>query len=122
MKYFIKGNEFMFISTALERFPSQFNKEFSMLQSFVAPETILADSVWIASNCFFDSDEQLSHTESLYSSNDRMNEIYNFSSDFLLTLNLRVLKRLSLVQAFRDILLTCSFHVQELENVRPKCL
>ena len=93
-----------------------------MLQSFVAPETILADSVWIAINCFFDSDEQLSHTESLYSSNGRMNEMYNFSSDYLLTLNLRVLKRLSLVQAFRDILLTCSFHVQVFENVRSKCL
>ena len=93
-----------------------------MLQSFVAPETILADSVWISSNCFFDSDEQLSHTESLYSSNGRMNEMYNFSSDYLLTLNFRALKRLTLVQAFRDILLTCSFHVQVLENVRPKCL
>ena len=82
----------------------------------------LRDSVWIASNCFFDSDEQLSHTESLYSSNGRMNEMYNFSSDFLLTLNLRALKRLTLVQAFRDILLTCSFQVQVFENVRPKCL
>ena len=96
-----------------------------MLQSFVAPETILADSVWIPSNCFFDSGEQfgeqLSHTESLYSSIGRMNEMYNFSSYFLLTLNLRALKRLTLVQAFRDVLLTCSFHVQVLENVRPKC-
>ena len=54
-----------------------------MLQSLVAPETILVDSVWIASNCFIDSDEQLSHIESLYSSNGRMNEICNFSSDFL---------------------------------------
>ena len=76
-----------------------------MLQSFVAPETNLADIVWIASNCFFESDEQLSHTiQSLYSSNGRMNEMYNFSSDFLLTLNLRALKRLSLVQAFRGVL------------------
>ena len=97
-------------------------KSFSMLQSFVAPETILADSAWIASNCFFDSDEQLSYTEWLYSSNGRMNEMYNFSSDFLLTLNLRALKRLTLVQAFTVLLLTCSFHVQVLENVRPKCL
>ena len=93
-----------------------------MLQSFVAPETILVDSVRIASNCVFDSNEQLSHTESIYSSNGQMNEMYNFSSDFLLTLNLRALKRLSLVQAFRDILLTCSFHVQVLENVRHKCV
>ena len=93
-----------------------------MLQSLVAPETILADSVWIASSCFFDADEQLYHKESIYSSNGRLIEIYNFSSAFLLTLNFRALKRLSLVQAFRDILLTCSFHVQVLENVRPKCL
>ena len=64
-----------------------------MLQSLVAPEAILAASVWIASNCFFDSDNQLPHTESLYSSNGRTNEMHDFSSDFLLTLNL---KRLSL--------------------------
>ena len=37
-----------------------------MLQSFVAPVIILAASVWIDSNCFFESEEQLSHTESLY--------------------------------------------------------
>ena len=98
----------MFVSTFLEWFPSQFKKSFSMLQSFVTPETSFADSVWIASNCLFDSDEQLSHAESLYSSNGRMNEMYNFSSDFLLTLNLRALKRLTLVQAFRDIFIPCA--------------
>ena len=43
-----------------------------MLQSFVAPTIILAASVWIAPNCFFESGEQLSHTESLYSSRGRM--------------------------------------------------
>ena len=78
--------------------------------------------MWIASICFFDSDEQLSHTESLYSSNGRTNEIYIFSCDFLLTLNLRTLKRLSLVQALTDILFTCSVHVHLLVNVKPKCL
>ena len=57
----------------------------SSKRSFVAPETILANSEWIASSCFFDSDEQLSHTESLYSSNGRMNEMYFFFSDFLRT-------------------------------------
>ena len=70
---------------------------------------ILAAFGMIASNCSFDSNKQLSHTESVYSSNSRMNEMYNFSSDFLLTLNLRTLRILSLVQAFRDILLTCQF-------------
>ena len=49
-----------------------------MLQSLVEPETILAASGMIASNCAFDSDKQLSHTESVYSSNVRMNEMYNF--------------------------------------------
>ena len=79
-----------------------------MLQSLVAPMTILAASGMIASNCDFDSNKPLSHTESVYSSNVRMNEMYNnFPSDFLLTLNLRTLRRLSLVKAFRDILLTC---------------
>ena len=71
--------------------------------------------------CFFDSDEQLSHTETLYSSNGRMNGIYNFASDFLLTLNIRALKRSSLVQAFRDIFLTCSVYVHVLENVLITC-
>ena len=47
-----------------------------MLQSLVAPGTILAASVWIASNCFFASDNELSHTESLYSNNGRMNEMH----------------------------------------------
>ena len=65
-----------------------------MLQSLVAPATILAASGVIASNCSFDSNKQLSHTESLYSSNVRMNEMYNFSNDFLLTLILRILRRL----------------------------
>ena len=87
-----------------------------MLQSLVAPKTILAASGMIASNCSFDSNKQFSHTESLYSSNGRMNEMYNFFSDFLLTLNLRTLGRFSLVQAFRDILLTCSVHVHVYSN------
>ena len=49
-----------------------------MLQSMAVPDTILAATVWIASNCFFDSDDQLSHTESLYSSNVQTTEIYFF--------------------------------------------
>ena len=93
-----------------------------MLQSLVAPDTILAASVRIAPNCFFDSDEQLSHTDPLYSSNGQTNEMFHFSSDFLLTLNLRTLKRLSPIQAFTDTLFTCSVREHLLENVRPKCL
>ena len=64
----------------------------------------------------------MSHTLALYSSNGRTNEMYNFSSNLLFTLNLRTLKKLSLVQAFTDILFTCSVHVHVLENERPKCL
>ena len=93
-----------------------------MLQSFVAPVIILAASVWIDSYCFFESEEQLSHTESLYSSRGGMYVMYIFSSDFLLTLNLRALRRLSLVQALSDILLTWSVHVHVLEKVRPRWL
>ena len=48
--------------------------------------------------------------------------MYIFSSDFLLTLNLRALRRLSLVQALSDILLTWSVHVHVLEKVRPRWL
>ena len=93
-----------------------------MLQSFVAPVIILAASVWIHSNCFFESEEQLSHTESLYSRRGRMYDMYIFSSDFLLILNLRALRRLILVQALSDIPLTRSVHVHVLEKVRPRCL
>ena len=53
-------------------------KSFSMLQSLDASETILADSVWIVSVSL--TDEQLFHTESLYSNNGRMNEMYSFSA------------------------------------------
>ena len=65
-----------------------------MLHSFVAPAIILAASVWIDSNRFFESEEQLSNTVSLYSIRGRMYDIYIFSSNFLLTLNLRALLRI----------------------------
>ena len=52
----------------------------------------------------------------------KLNELYIFSSDFLLGLNFRTLKRLSLVHALTDILFTCSVNVHVLENVRPKSL
>ena len=69
MKYFKKRMSLcLFRWLWSDSHPSS-TKSLSMLQSLVAPEKILADSVWIASICFFDSDEQLSHTESLYSSN-----------------------------------------------------
>ena len=80
-----------------------------MLQGLVALDTILAAILWIASNCFFDSDDQLSHIESLYSSNGQTHEIYIFSSDYLLTLNFRTLKRLILIQAFTDLLSKCMY-------------
>ena len=49
-------------------------------------------------------------------------DMYIFSSDFLLTLNLRLLRRLSLVQILSDILLTWSVRMHVLEKVRPRCL
>ena len=51
-----------------------------------------------------------------------MYDMYIFSSDFLLTLNLRALRRSSLVQALSDIQLTGSVHVHVLAKVRPRCL
>ena len=57
-KYFVKENKLSLLRRRLsDSHPSSTNG-FSMLQSLVAPDTILAASVWIASNCFFDSDEQ----------------------------------------------------------------
>ena len=46
-----------------------------MQQSFVVPAIILAASVWIDANCFFEFGEQLSHTELMYSSRVRMCDI-----------------------------------------------
>ena len=46
----------------------------------------------------------------------------HFSGDFLLTLNLRALKRLSIVLALSGMLLTWSVHVYVLEKVIPRCL
>ena len=94
-------------------------KSLCILQSLVASGTILVASVWIASNCLFDSAEHLSHTVSLYSSRGQMQEIYNFSSDFLLSLNLRALR---IVQALVHMLFTCAFQVLVLEKVRHKRL
>ena len=47
--------------------------------------------------------------------------MYTFSGDFLLTLNLSALKRLSLVQTLSDILLKWSVHAHVLAKVRPRC-
>ena len=80
-------------------------KSFSRLQSLVQPEIILADSVWITSNYFLESDEQLFHTESLSKAITLVEYIWDiyFFNDYLLTINIRTLKRLSLVQAFLEI-------------------
>ena len=44
------------------------------------------------------------------------------SSDFLLSLNLRALNKLSLVHAAAVMFSICSAQLQESEKVRPKCL
>ena len=72
--------------------------------SFVAPTIILAATVWIASKCFFESEEQLFHTESLYSSCGYM---YFFSGGFLLTLNLRTLRDWACWQRAGLLVLVC---------------
>ena len=51
-----------------------------------------------------------------------MYDMYIFSSDFLLALNLITLKRLGPVQALSDMLLTWSVYVHMLEKVRQRCL
>ena len=71
-----------------------------MLHNLVAPVMILAASICIESSSFFASFEQLSQTESEYSSNGRINDMYIRSRAVRLTLNLRVLIRFNLVIAF----------------------
>ena len=92
-----------------------------MLQSFVAPVIILAASLWTVSSCFLLSAAALPQTVSLYSSRGLIKEVYIFSRA-LLILNLSARKRLSLVQAAAAMLLICSFQLQLLVKVRPKCL
>ena len=57
----------------------------------------------MASNFFFISFDELSQTDSQYSSNDRIKETYIRSREFLLTLNLRPRIRLSLFHAFSQM-------------------
>ena len=76
----------------------------------------------MASNFFFISLDELSQTESQYSSNGRIKESYIRSREFLLTLNLRARIRLSLIHAFSQMVPIWSGQRQELEKVIPKCL
>ena len=64
-----------------------------MLHSLVAPVIILAASTCTASSCFFVSVEQLSHTESDYSSTDRIKDKYMRSRAVRFILNLKLLFR-----------------------------
>ena len=93
-----------------------------MLQSLVAPVMVLTASMWIVSNCFLASVEELSQTESLYSRRGLINDMYIFSSDFLLTLNLSARIRFSRLHTCPHIFSTWSDQVYLRESVRPKCL
>ena len=93
-----------------------------MLHSLVAPVIIFAASMLIASSCFFDSVVALSQTESQYSNEGRTKDMYIFSKDFLLTLNLSVRSRFSRAQAFVVIVCICSDQVHVFESVSPRCL
>ena len=64
----------------------------------------------------------LSQTELQYSSWGRTKEMYIFSKDFLLILNLSVRSRFRRAQAFVDIVCICSDRVHVFESVSPRCL
>ena len=64
----------------------------------------------------------LSQTESQYSSKGRTKDMYIFSKDFLLTLNLSVRSRFNRVEAFVVIVCICSDQVHVFEKVSPMCL
>ena len=51
-----------------------------------------------------------------------MKDMYIFSKDFLLTLNLSVRSRFSRAQAFVVIVCICSDQVRVFESVSPRCL
>ena len=76
----------------------------------------------MASNFFFISLDELSQTESQYSNNGRIKETYIRSKEFLLTLNLRAGIKLSLINAFSQMVLIWSGQRQELEKVILRCL
>ena len=64
----------------------------------------------------------LSQTESQYSSKGRTKDMYIFSKDFLLTLNLSVRSRFNRVEAFEVIVCICSDQVHVFEKVSPRYL
>ena len=64
---------------------------------------------------FFDLNEQLSHTVSLYSKSGRTNAKYRFSNDFLDTRNIRALRRFTLVQSFSEML---TMYLSQLQVLR----
>ena len=68
---------------------------------------------------FLDSVVALSQTESQYSSTARMEEMYIFSKDFVLILNVGVRSGLSRVKAFEDIFCICSDQVHVFNTVIP---
>ena len=85
-----------------------------MLQSFVAPVTILAASLWMDSNCILQSFEQSSYTESLHSDKGRTCAVYDFSRASLLILNVSPRIICNLFQAVSVVVFTCSDQVREL--------
>ena len=76
------------------------DSSFSMLHNLVAPVMIRAASMCTVSNCFLESTDALSHTESQYSNSGRTKDMYICSNDLRLTLNFKARSKLSLVQAF----------------------
>ena len=91
-----------------------------MLQSFVAPVIILAATLSIDPNCIFESDEQLPHSESLYSNRGRLYDMYSFSSDIPAYSELKNPKDIDYCPGFIFYAVDVVFHWHMLEKVRPR--
>ena len=84
----------------------------STLLSSVPPETFLVASIWTASRSFFDANEQVSHTVSLYSKSGRTYAKYIFKD----------LKKAYPSPGFSEMLTMCSSQLQVFEKVSLRCL
>ena len=96
-------------------------KSFWILQSLVAPLTILAASLCKDSNCDLHWFEQLSQTELLYSSSGSINAKWIRSTAFRCIQNFNA-RRFIRVHASLEIRLICSIQSSVLEKVIPRCL
>ena len=119
---FVKSYQFVLIPANLKRFQTKFLKKFVYTTKFCPTRDNSCRLYMDSIQKFFDANEQLSHTVSLYSKSGRTYAKFIFSNDCLDTRNLRALRRFILVHAFSEMLTMCSSQLQVFEKVSSRYL